>query len=335
MNEPRAWVLNLDAESELEAPRNYAPTRHLAAIVARERERLIGTLVAPQDLLVTDEVVAAVRRAPGGPLAQRLHGLAGYAWCPTPRALSMLHAVGARPVAAPPLETLRMANARPFAALVREPLQRASLAKRGVAALEEVLDALASPAPHGWLVRRSYGAAGRGRRRIASGRPDAGELAWLVASLRLGPLIVEPWVEIVREHTRSAWIDVAGTVLISQPCFQQVNEHGAWTRTECAELGAVEREDDERLEEAVEAAGRALAAHGYRGPFGIDAYRHRALDGSGRTVLNPLSEINARYTMDWALAMGERAGFTVWSSDRPTASAARRVPTHEPSAGRR
>lgn len=56
----------------------------------------------------------------------------------------------------------------------------------------------------------------------------------------------------------------------------------------------------------MEIVGRALAAQGYFGAFGVDAYRHRLLDGSGRTALNPLSEINARYTMDWALAMGER-----------------------------
>ena len=53
-------------------------------------------------------------------------------------------------------------------------------------------------------------------------------------------------------------------------------------------------------------AAEVLARAGYFGPFGIDAYRHRAQDGSARTVLNPLSEINARFTMDWALAMNRR-----------------------------
>jgi hypothetical protein len=64
----------------------------------------------------------------------------------------------------------------------------------------------------------------------------------------------------------------------------------------------VSREDDERLAETMEHVGVALAHAGYFGPFGIDAYRHRALDGSHATILNPLSEINARFTMDWATA---------------------------------
>lgn len=299
MSEPRAWVLNLDAEHELEAPRNYEPTLHLKAIVARERARLLGALVQPHDVLVTEQSV----RERGAELAR---GLRGHAWSPTPRALRLLRAAGAIPVDAPALDVLREVNARPFAALVRAPLQLGSFDKRVVATLDEALAQLARPAPNGWLVRRSYGAAGRGRRRIASGRPDAGELAWLVASLRLGALVVEPWVEIVREHTRSGWIARDGAVSSSAPCFQAVDEHGAWTRTELAELEVLARDDDRRLEEALEVVGRALAARGYFGAFGVDAYRHRALDGSGRTVLNPLSEINARYTMDWALAMGER-----------------------------
>jgi hypothetical protein len=51
----RVWVLNLDAEHELEAPRGYAPTRRLAAIVARQRARLVGSLVGPLDLVLTEE----------------------------------------------------------------------------------------------------------------------------------------------------------------------------------------------------------------------------------------------------------------------------------------
>ncbi|TAJ21673.1 MAG: hypothetical protein EPO68_04300 [Planctomycetota bacterium] len=325
MSERRAWVLNLDAEHELEAPRHYEPTRHLKSIVQRERVRLLGALVRPQDVLVTEEAL----RERGAELAR---GLAGHAWSPTPRALRLLRAAGAIPVDVPTLEVLREVNARPFAASVREPLQLASFDKRVVATLDEGLVQLARPAPHGWLVRRSFGAAGRGRRRIASGRPDAGELAWLVASLRRGPLVVEPWVEIVREHTRSGWITREGAVSISAPCFQAVDEHGAWTRTELAELDALARDDDRRLEEAMEVVGRALAARGYFGAFGVDAYRHRALDGSGRTVLNPLSEINARYTMDWALAMGERAVATASSGTRPTSPAARRAPSRTPCA---
>lgn len=294
---PCAWVLNLDAEHELEASRSYAPTDHLRAIVARESRRLIGPLVAPHDVVVTEEDLAR-----GGEAAERARGLEGLAWSPTPRALKLLARAGARVAAAPSVAVLRAVNARPFAALVREPLARASFAKHVVADLEAVLARLAAPAPLGWLVRRTFGAAGRGRRRIAAGRPSPAEIAWIEASLRLGPLVVEPWVEVLREHTRSGWVGADGSVAISVPCFQQVNPHGAWTGTERAELDRLGDDDDARLEEACATAGAALAAAGYFGPFGIDAYHHRALDGAG-VVLNPLSEINARFTMDWATAM--------------------------------
>jgi len=289
--EPRAWVLNLDAEHELEARGRYQPTQHVLEIVARERLRLLGSLVGPQDVVLgIDE-------------PERACGLPGVAWSPTPRALAALAAAGAEPVAAPSVEVLRTVNARPFAALVREPLQRASFSKHVVATLDDVLAQLSLPAPLGWLVRRTFGAAGRGRRRISAGKPSEAERAWIEASLRLGPLVVEPWVEVTRDYTRSAFVDASGRVRISAPCLQQTTKEGAWTGTELAAAGDVAREDDLELERAVVEAGAALARAGYFGPFGIDAYRHRAQDGSARTRLNPLSEINARYTMDWALAL--------------------------------
>ncbi|MBL8859824.1 MAG: hypothetical protein JNL28_15060 [Planctomycetes bacterium] len=296
-DEPRVWILNLDAEHELEAVKSYAPTQHLRAIVARESRRLEGVLVAPGDIVLTEEDV--VHRTA---LARAARGLRGAAWCPTPRALRLLSAAGARVQDAPSLEVLRSVNARPFAAELREPLARGSFSKHVATTLEETLSLIARHAPDGWLVRRTFGAAGRGRRRIAAGIPTRDEQAWIAASLTLGPLVVEPWVQIVREYTRSGWVAPGGAITISRPCFQETTAHGAWTRTECATAGAVPHEDDEKLSEMMQSVGEALARAGYFGPFGIDAYRHRAPGGSRTTVLNPLSEINARFTMDWATA---------------------------------
>jgi len=290
--EPRAWVLNLDAEHELEAGRRYAPTRHVKALVVRERQHLLGPLVGPHDILLTEDTAGD----------ERAHGLPGFAWSPTPRALARLRAAGAEPIAAPAAEILHRVNARPFAIDIRAPLALESFTKHVAATLDDALALLALPADLGWLVRRTFGAAGRGRRRIAAGRPDDAERSWLVAGLRRGPLVVEPWVEVTCEYTRSAWVHATGAVVIAPPCFQETTREGAWTRTERAERGAVSRADDARLEETVAAAGLSLAAAGYFGPFGIDAYRHR-LPGRSGTVLNPLSEINARFTMDWATGM--------------------------------
>ena len=294
---PRAWVLNLDAEQELEARGNYAPTLHVRALVARERGRLIGQLVGEHDVVVTEELLER-----GGEAANRARGLQGFSWSPTPSAIALLERAGALPVTAPSLEVLRTVNERAFAALVREPLALSSFEKQRVDSIDAALAQLARVAPDGWLVRRSFGAAGRGRRRLHAGTPSNDERAWLAASLRRGALVIEPWVSVTDEYTRSAWVHRDGELVISQPCFQATTEHGAWTHTERAERGDVSREDDARLEAAVAAAGAALARAGYFGAFGIDAYRHR-VPGSHARVLNPLSEINARFTMDWATAM--------------------------------
>lgn len=313
MTRTRAWVLNLDAEHELEAANRYQPTAHLRAIVARERRKLFATLVAPGDLVLDTEdptrIEVVTDRGEARPAsktdlehARVADELEGVAWSPTPRALARLASAGALSASVPNLSVLRRVNARPFATAVRATLENGSFEKYVVVDLDGVLALLARSSLHGWLVRRTFGAAGRGRRRIASGRLDEGERLWLIASLRRGPLVVEPWVEIVREHTRSAFVGRDGVITISPPCFQETRD-GSWTRTELAQRGDVERDDDARLASAVERAGQALARAGYFGPFGIDAFHHRSLDGSG-VVLNPLSEINARFTMDWAEAMG-------------------------------
>jgi hypothetical protein len=299
-----AWVLNLDAEHELEAGPRYQPTRHVAAIVARERARLAGNLVGPDDVVVTeDELARDGERSPAG-------GLPGLAWSPTPRARALLAAAGATLAPAPPVEVLRRVNARPFAAAVRAPFAAESFAKDVATTLDEAFLLLARPAslaPDGWLVRRTFGAAGRGRRRIAAGRaaPDDAEHAWLVASLRIGPLVIEPWVRVTREYTRSGLVRPDGSLALAGLCFQETDAAGAWRRTEAAARGAVMREDDARLEAMLAATGAALAAAGYHGPFGIDAYRHLA-PGTTREVLNPMSEINARFTMDWTTGMPDR-----------------------------
>lgn len=288
-----AWVLNLDAEHELECAHSFTPSLHLRELVRRERQRLIGTLVGADDLVLDENDLRARPR--------RAEGCLGIAWSPTPRALNLLRAAGAVVIDTPLVDVLRTVNARPFAARLRAPWALASFDKHVVATLEDALARLAAPTELGWLVRRSFGAAGRGRRRIASGIPNAGELAWLAASLRSGPLVLEPWVEVTREFTRSGWVARDGAVVLSAPCVQKVDAFGAWTATNRAESGEVSRADDTQLAEMFERVGRELAGAGYFGPFGIDAYRHRTHDG--RETLNPLSEINARFTMDWATAM--------------------------------
>ena len=290
---PRAWVLNLDAEEELSAGRRYQPSNRLIEVVRRQAPRLLGELVREEDRVVTPEALVHDES-----LLARTAGRVGFAWSPTPRARALLEAAGCSPTAAPDVEVLREVNGRPFASRLRATFDHQSFRKDVACKLEEALALLSRPtAPLGWLVRRTFGAAGRGRRRIACGRPSVAEVAWIEAGLRKGPLVIEPWVEVTREFTRSGWVEADGTVHATPPCFQVTDQSGAWTSSQATGKRELETAHDRSVEEAFHAAGAALHHAGYFGPFGIDAYCH--LTGSGVEVLNPMSEINARFTMDW------------------------------------
>ncbi len=305
---PVAWVLNLDAENELETEGSYTPSRHMQAIVQRESRRLLHTLVAPGDVVLSGEE----NRDAGA------HGLPGLCWSPTRSAIAQLERAGVQPVATPDVGILREVNARPFAARVRATLaDNDAFAKQLATSLEQALELLSVTADHaseGWLVRRSFGASGRGRRHIAAGSPTAAELSWLEKSLRTGPLILEPWVDITREFTRSGWVGHTGHVHAAAPCFQATTREGAWAKTAAADADGLSQAEDRELEAAFFAAGKALGEHGYHGPFGIDSFRYRTAGPGTPEVLNALSEINARFTMDWTTGMGQDPGATLASA---------------------
>lgn len=302
MDRRRIWILNLDAELELETIGSYTRSEHMQRVVNNQQQQLIGTLVAPTDVILTAQNHAS--HVHSGDLA----GLPGYAWCPTPSACHLLRTVGAVIESEMPIEVLRTINARPFGLEVRRDLIGDSFTKHLAYDLEEALSLIAQPAEQGWLLRRSFGAAGRGRRKIATGKPNQPERSWIEASLRTGPLTIEPWVQIVREFTRSGWVTSDGGVTLAPPCLQETDTSGAWLRSQEAAPLDIESHLDERLQEAFEQAGRAIAAVGYSGPFGVDAYLHR--NQQGHLALNPLSEINGRYTMDWGLVKGPSPGNT-------------------------
>lgn len=288
----RVWVLNLDAETELETRGSFTPSVALQRTVAAQQRQLIGTLLTPEDVLLTRENLQQHARK------RDLEGLEGRAWCPTPSALDMLQSVGAIPGPTPSLSTLRQINARPFALEVRRNLIGDSFDKYIARNAEEVLQTLALPGPKNWLLRRSFGAAGRGRLKVAAGKPSTADLSWIEASLRSGPLTIEPWVEVVQEFTRSGWVSARGEVTLAPPCLQETDAAGAWVRSQAASPEVLPRTVDDRLQEAFEHAGRAIAEAGYHGAFGVDSYLHQTT--SGQVALNVMSEINGRYTMDWA-----------------------------------
>ncbi len=288
---PLAWALNLDAELELARPLGYGPSARVLAFVRARREALRPWL-APGDVIVGPDV------APGS-----LRGLRGQAWCPTPSARRALERAGASAPVAPDFEVLRRVNQRGFCAELGQTLPGARYARDAA----EVEALVRGPSPSGaWLLKRPYGFVGRGRLRVGAGPLGDAERAWVLASLRGGEgLQIEPWVDRAGDFGLHGWLGVGGEWRLGSPTEQHCDERGAWVASRPApaeSLAAPER--DALLAEGARAA-EALALAGYFGPFNLDAFRWRGPDGATR--FNPRCEINARYSMGWAVGMGVAA----------------------------
>ncbi|MEO8181235.1 MAG: hypothetical protein ABI895_20545 [Deltaproteobacteria bacterium] len=290
----KVWVLNLDAEIELSRSGPYqAPERVLRALAPwAKRAR---SLLAAEDQLLDDWLASEPRLAPA----------VGVCWSPTPSALRRLSKAGVPLPLAPGLEVLRrvchrrfylgLGGGAPGAAYFEDPaLLEQALAARGGAA---------------WLFKRPYGFAGRAQRRIGE-QLSADDRRWLADGLRLGGLLGEPWLPIERELCLHGVLAANGGLRLGRPCEQRTDSFRAWCSSApltvdeltTAELAAEWRR---ALVSAAERSAEALQRAGYFGPFGIDAYLWRTPRGG--LELNPLGELNARYTMGFSVGMAGSA----------------------------
>jgi hypothetical protein len=293
MEARRAFVLNLDADVELAAgARGYAPTKRVLTLMRPHVETLARTLLAPTDLLVDQTT------APGA-----AQGLLGHAFCPTPRALSLLARAGATLAPHPSFDVLRAVNSRAFASSLGTTMEGAAF----VTSLEAAATMLAaSPRLSStWRVKRAFGMTGRGQRRVSPGQLDDAERAFMAAGVVEGGVQIEPDVEIVVEYAIHGCIVEGEPIQLGQIVKQRCDAHGAWIATEPLPPS----EQDEALREALNDEGRrvgiALRDARYVGPFGVDAFTYRDCDGN--LLLQPRSEINARYSMGWPVGMGRPA----------------------------
>lgn len=294
-----AFVANLDAELELVDPDHRPSTRMVANVVAR------AAAFAAQ--LGTDVVTLA----PGRPLGRAaMQGSPGVCWCPTPRALELLAAAEARTPPAPPLAVLQRVNHRAFASALGSTLPSGALpGARFVQTLDELRAHLATlPSDREVLLKRPFGFAGRGRKRLP--RPDAlggPALVWAEASM-LGygcGLVVEPFVEILTNVALHGVLSRDGGHVLGAPTRQTIDPMGAWLGSRLAAPADLTRAEHAVILDTGRRVALALADAGYFGPFGIDGYRWR--DATGATHFHPLSEINARLSMGWCVGMGSSA----------------------------
>lgn len=298
-----AFVANFDAELELADPDHRPSTRMVANLVAR------AEAFAAQ--LGTD-VVAIV---PGRPLGRTaVRGALGVCWCPTPRARDLLAACGALPLPAPPLPVLQRVNHRAFAsALASSPpsgaLWEALPGARFVSTLDDLRSHLATlPSDREVLLKRPFGFAGRGRKRLPRADALCGPaLVWAEASMHgYGRgLAVEPFVEVVADVGLHGVVWREGGHHLGIPTLQAIDPTGAWLSSHLAAPTDLASAELAAMLEAGRHVALALADAGYFGPFGIDGYRWR--DVTGASHFHPLSEVNARLSMGWCVGMGSSA----------------------------
>lgn len=286
-----AWVLSLDADVELAAlaagaGTTYAPKRGVREAMRAFVPVLAGALLEPScDLLVDEDSPPGIAR-----------GKVGRAFCPTPRALRLLRRAGAEPEAHPAPDVLVRVNARAFCSSLGTTLPGASFVRDEEEA-RAVLSGRPPPAlSDAWRIKRNFGMTGRGQRVVVPGGPTPADRAFLRAGLAEGGVQIEPNVDVRDEFALHGWLAPGGGLTLGPVVRQRCDARGAWRSSE--RMPDAEA-PSELAGEALRVAA-ALTAAGYFGPFGIDAYTYRSRHDA-LVALQPRSEINARFTMGFAV----------------------------------
>lgn len=288
MRRPTAWVLNLDADLELAAGERYSPTNAVRAAMTPHVARLAASLVAPEDLLIDEASRPGIAR-----------GFIGRAFCPTPRAIALLVRAGAEPEPHPAREVLCEVNGRAFCAALGQTLPGGAFVRELDVAL--ALLVRAPEVARSWRVKRSFGMAGRGQRVLAPGSIRDADLTFLRAAIREGGVQIEPSVAIECELAMHGILSADATLRLGRLVVQDCDERGQWLATTIAE--DVDAETAQAIAAEVRRVATALHAAKYFGPFGVDAFVYRDLTGALR--LQSRSEINARYSMGFAIGFGD------------------------------
>lgn len=171
-------------------------------------------------------------------------------------------------------------------------------------------DLEAHSATSAWIGKHPLSAAGRQRIR-GKGPLDEAQRAPLQRMLAAHePLLFEPWHERIADVGCCGRVLDDGRVALLPAHRQLVASDGAFQgivveREALDELSAAEGHELSRVAAAV---GGALAALGYRGPYGLDAWAFRRADGAARRGFQAFGELNARCTFGLvAQALAQRA----------------------------
>jgi hypothetical protein len=146
---------------------------------------------------------------------------------------------------------------------------------------------------------------------------------------RDGSLVFEAWVDRVEDLSSQLWVDAQGEVSVLM--------HGALFTTPAGRYvgnGSFPSSPGvlARLRDAALLAGKWLAARGYTGPAGVDAFCYHDVI-TGQVETRALVEINARFTLGllsgfvasmafaplepWFFTLDESMTFGRWSRSAP------------------
>jgi len=275
-----AWLLNLDAELEL-SRLNY---QYVPRLKLLQQLEIYGqgsrALLGPNDVLVRSGALLPANE------------FVGRAWCPTPLALTRLAAAGVEAEPHPEARVLRRVNHRLFAHQAGGGLpEQRYFTER--APLEDLLRRAERP----WLLKRPLSFAGRGQMRFYGPISDK-QWSWLDVSLAQDGLILEPLVTPTLEVSLHGFVWQTGQSELGRICVQQVSERGVFRGVRLAQARELDSAESASLFERAGRVANLLHGAGYFGPFGIDAYRYQEGETRGFCAL---SEINARYTMGFAI----------------------------------
>lgn len=285
------WILNLDAELEFAALRrgsHYAPSKDLLRSMSRGMPAA-RTLMAAGDLELQEAQAAGLD----------LEGMLGRAFCPTPAVLERFRSLGVQPEAWPELSVVEQVNDRGWALKHALGPESAQFFKAS-SELEEFLGT--RPESEDWMAKRALGTAGRGQRPLRAQQLSEADGRWLLASWPMGGVLLEPRREILVEYSLHAWLERDGSLRRGQPVAFDTHSR-AFATARLVSAGECLQAEIEALESSLDRTAAALHGAGYFGPFGIDAYTWSP--GPQARRFEPISEVNARYTLAWALGMGD------------------------------
>ncbi|HEX7478131.1 MAG TPA: hypothetical protein VF331_10020 [Polyangiales bacterium] len=281
-----AWLLNLDADLELQDPASYHAPRITAQRVAELSARM-ADLIAADDVVLTDTWRGPLR-------ADCVLQL----FCPTPNALARVTALGLTPGPAPSLAVLRGVNSRSFCAALGHGLPGSAYVL-DMAALEQQLQR--ASVTGSYVLKREFSFAGREQRRVHGSSLDAATRSFCARSFARGEgLQVEPWVQRLADFSRHGYLTRTGVLLMGSTREQRCDAHGRFLGMSVAPA-EVSPAEAAALAAELTKTSAALAAAGYFGPFGIDGFRYAQVEGG--EAFNPRCEINGRFTMGYPRAL--------------------------------